>query len=88
MKPETREQRLARLTFLRARIDAEIRELAGEVPLVRRSKKNPPPCGTESGYQRHRYYGETRCEACKAAHRLHNRAKYLARAAAEWSEAS
>jgi hypothetical protein len=88
VRTETREQRLERLTFLRARIDAEIRELAGQVPLVKRSRKNPPPCGTESGYQRHRYYGEPRCDPCKAAHRLHNRAKYAAKVAREWEVAS
>lgn len=71
MRTETREQRLQRLTFLRWRIDAEIRALAGEPPLRKRSKKNPPTCGTESGYQRHRYYGETRCEPCKTAHSLY-----------------
>jgi hypothetical protein len=88
VRTETVEQRLARLTFLRQRIDAEIRELAGQVPLRKRSKRNAPPCGTESGYQRHRYYGEPRCDACKTAHRIYNRARYAAKAAESWQEAS
>ena len=30
--------------------------------------RQPAPCGTDAGYNRHRYAGEDACAACKAAH--------------------
>lgn len=32
-----------------------------------------PECGTEAGYQHHRYHNTPRDDACKAAHARHNR---------------
>lgn len=45
-------------------------------------KKDDAPCGTERGYQQHRYLGEPQDDACKAAHTAHNRAKAKAKTAA------
>jgi hypothetical protein len=72
---QTAEQRLTALLLLRRRVDAAIAELADKSPRRVRRRDYIPPCGTEQAYQRHRYYGEARDEACKAAHRLHNRAR-------------
>ncbi|AHB31649.1 transcriptional regulator WhiB-like [Arthrobacter phage vB_ArS-ArV2] len=33
----------------------------------------PEKCGTNSGHQRHIYYGNTPCEECKVAHRAYQR---------------
>jgi hypothetical protein len=78
-------ERLAKMYALRARLDEEI---AAEEKLIgaeahrksRRSKFDVPPCGTEAGYQRHRYRGE-RLDAendpcgCIAGHAAYNRAR-------------
>lgn len=65
----------------RSRIDAEIREalrIIDNEPETRRKRNRHiiPPCGTESAYQRHRHYGEPQDDACKEAHKLHNRVQY------------
>lgn len=39
----------------------------------RRSRYTPAQCGTESGYQRHRYVREQACDACRLAHNHHER---------------
>jgi hypothetical protein len=69
---------LERLDFLRearAVLDDQIRalraKLEGKRP--RRSRLVMPECGTESAYQRHRYYSEPTDAACRAAHAEHNR---------------
>lgn len=77
MTIELVDQRIARLVALRDRIDAELIALDGwrsSQPRRRRSPRVVPPCGTESGYQRHRWYGET-CDACRLAHNAHERAR-------------
>lgn len=73
------EARLRKLFDLRDRIDTEILALT-KTPRQRRSRKVIPPCGTETGYQRHRYHNET-CERCKRAHAAHQRAKSMKRKA-------
>lgn len=73
------EARLRKLFELRDRIDAEIAQLC-KGKRQRRHKDDLPPCGTETGYQRHRYRGEE-CEPCRAAHAAHNRARYRERKA-------
>jgi hypothetical protein len=72
-------ERFAKLEVLRANIDTELLVLADEIehfgrPLSgrRRPRGETPECGTESGYQWHRHRGEA-CEACKVAHRHHER---------------
>jgi hypothetical protein len=75
MSGETLEQKLQRLQFLRRRIDAEIAKLAEQTGRKIRRRDYIPPCGTEQAYQRHRYYKQDADEACKAAHRLHERAR-------------
>lgn len=75
-------ERLIKLYQLRERLEAEIAAAeALERQSPRRVKKRPrnviPDCGTESAYQRHRYYGtipgpDDEC-GCKAAHAAHNR---------------
>lgn len=75
---QTTEQRIAELLKLRDRLDAELVRLMPTNPAVRRSRKVPPRCGTESGYQRHRYLGET-CDDCKRAHADHERAAAIIR---------
>lgn len=83
LAPETTQAaRLARLYQLRERLDAEIaatEALARQSPrrVKRRSRHDIPPCGTESAYQRHRYFGQRLPPAdpcgCLAAHAAHNR---------------
>lgn len=44
-----------------------------------RAKRDPrdiPECGTETGYQRHKYRKES-CDECRSAHTAHERAKRL-----------
>ncbi|MGH9088813.1 MAG: hypothetical protein ACRDYZ_12020 [Acidimicrobiales bacterium] len=41
----------------------------------RRPRSHTPECGTESAYQRHRYYGEHRDDACRLAHAEHERSR-------------
>jgi hypothetical protein len=67
------------LRVLRARIEKELAEIDDALnrrPPTKRSRKVLPECGTESAYQRHRYYGEPQDDACKEAHAAHNRARY------------
>lgn len=77
------EQRIAELLRLRDAIDTELVRLQPVQPEKRRSRKIIPPCGTETAYQRHRYYGEERDEACLLAHAQHERVQSIARAAAK-----
>ncbi len=63
--------RLAKLLTLRARVDAEIREITAKPK--RHRCKGIPACGTESAYSRHLRQGETPCEDCKAAHAARER---------------
>ncbi len=77
---QTAEQRIAELLKLRDRIDAELGRLMPHNAPVRRSRKVLPQCGTESGYQRHRYLGET-CDECRQAHASHERAASILRRA-------
>lgn len=78
--------KLAQLRVLRAKVDAEIEAVAkviavAERPkITRRSRYVEPECGTESGYQRHRYKGE-RCPACVRGHAEHQRDAEAARKA-------
>lgn len=68
-----RARRLADLRAMRKRIDDEITVLeAAEYDPSRRSPKQVPECGTESGYQAHRHRGED-CPRCRAAHAKHER---------------
>ena len=82
MTPAERAARaLDDLIVQRQRIDYQIREalrIVDNQPITRRkrSRHELPECGTESAYQRHRHYGEDQDEACKEAHRLHNRVQY------------
>jgi hypothetical protein len=75
---QTVDQRIDELLRLRDRIDAELVRLAHK-PGQRRSRKIIPPCGTETAYQRHRYYGEPCDDECRAAHARHERVAALAR---------
>lgn len=84
-------RRITELQNLRKRIDTELEVLADEVENVdvptvhrKRSRNQIPPCGTESGYQRHRHIGEN-CEDCKAAHAAHERLKKARRQLARMS---
>ena len=69
--------RLIELANLHRKIEDEIRRVSrlvdGEMATSRRSPRDVPACGTETGYQRHRYRGET-CDECRVAHAAHNRA--------------
>ena len=72
-------ERFTKLEKLRQSIDTELLVLADEIehfgrPLTkrRRPRDEVPECGTEGGYQWHRHRGE-KCEACKVAHRHHER---------------
>lgn len=40
---------------------------------ARCDRRPRPGCGTNRGYDRHRYVGESACDACREAHRKHNR---------------
>lgn len=40
----------------------------------------PARCGTDGGYKRHRYYNETACPECKAAHVTANQQRRTTRA--------
>lgn len=80
--------RIRELQALRNRVDDELTVLTAELGEVRerRSRNVKPPCGTEQGYQWHRYRRDKYppCDSCKAAHNAHERAraarKRLARA--------
>ncbi len=96
--PAALRARLRELEGLRSRVAVEI--LAVQAALVahqppgpvrqRRSRHTPPPCGTEAGYQRHRYQAmldggkgwplplEDPC-GCRAGHRRHKRLRSEAR---------
>lgn len=69
------EQRMRELQRLQASIDAEVRRVASlmRASRQRRSRREVPPCGTESAYQRHRYRGEEKDAACLLAHSWHER---------------
>lgn len=68
------EERAAELLKLRDKIDAELARLDKQYkPNKKRSRKEIPDCGTESAYQRHRWYSEEQDEACKAAHAEYER---------------
>lgn len=71
------DQRIAELLRLRRKVDAELARLALAAEpskIKRRSKFDIPDCGTESGYQRHRYYNEPKTDCgCAAAHAAHER---------------
>lgn len=79
MSDPTLAEKVDALLALSAKVDAEIiailREMNGEPP-KRRSRYVIPECGTESAFQRHHYYGEDIDEACREAHRLHERVRY------------
>lgn len=75
------EQRAAELLALRDRIDAELIRLQKTSQGKRRSRKVIPPCGTETAYQRHRYYGELQDDDCLAAHAQHVRVARITRLA-------
>lgn len=74
---EQAKEKLAALKTLRVKVDREIEALAkliaaDERPKVRRRSRHiEPECGTESGYQRHRYKGEAKCPACLRGHAAH-----------------
>lgn len=55
---------------------------AGE-PVTKRPRGRKPlsPCGSVAAYDRHRKRGETICDACREAHRMHQRAKAAERRA-------
>lgn len=74
MSGQTPEQELSALLFLRRRIDAQIAGLA-ERTGYRGRPRNTAPHGTEAAYSRHRKSGEDACSACKAGHRLYERAR-------------
>lgn len=69
-----RERRLLDLYTLKQRVTDEIivLEAADAKPIVRRSRKAPAVCATESGYQAHKHKGED-CPPCRAAHAKHER---------------
>ena len=69
--------RLIELDRLAEKIARERRRLLAIAPRDRRSRHDIPPCGTETGYQRHYWRGED-CEPCRVAHAAHNRAQYRA----------
>lgn len=71
--------RLIELARLQRKIEAEINRAQRDIPQRRRrSRYDIPPCGTETGYQRHRYLGE-KCDECREAHAAHNRLKERAK---------
>lgn len=78
------EQRIAELLRLRDAIDSELIRLGRtQGPGKKRPRNVIPPCGTETAYQRHRWFGEEKDDACKAAHAQHERVASIARAAAK-----
>jgi hypothetical protein len=85
--PDEALAKLARLRELRKAVDEQIDACARIVarskrpPIRRRSRNEIPECGTESAYQRHRYYGEDQDDACRRAHAEHARAAYAKRRA-------
>lgn len=64
------DHRLLELLRLQRRVGSEIAAVVErKTPSnVRRSRYEIPPCGSESAYQRHRYRGEDRDDACKLGH--------------------
>lgn len=71
---QTVEERAAELLRLRAKVDEELIRLARTIDTSkRRSKFDVPECGSETGYQRHRYLGE-KCDECRVAHNAHEKA--------------
>lgn len=94
---QTYEQRIAELLRLRRKVDQELARLASvPVPRTKRSKFDVPECGTDTAYQRHRYYGEDIDEECRLAHNEYERVQAAlrrerarsARIAAAFGEAS
>lgn len=86
---DSKRRRLNYLAALRRRVDAEMDDLAVQIANVavtptgqKRSRKVIPPCGTESAYQRHRYFKEAADEECLAAHAAHERVRARIRRAA------
>lgn len=80
MSIQSIEQRIGELLRLRDKIDAELSRLDRTAyPPKKRPRSVIPECGTESAYQRHRWYGEPQDEACKAAHAAHERGAALLR---------
>jgi hypothetical protein len=78
MSVQSIEQRIAELLHLRRKVDDELARLAAVAGVEKprhRSKKVIPECGTESAYQRHRYYGEPQDDACRAAHNEYERVR-------------
>jgi hypothetical protein len=82
------ERRINDLRTLRIRLADEITTLEARLvaPPKKRSRYDPPPCGTEQGYQWHHYRKQDADEACLAAHALHARA-YQTRVRAETGKA-
>lgn len=72
------DQLLALRTKVEAQITAELRRINNQ-PTKKRSRHVVPECGTESAFQRHHHYGEPIDQACRDAHRLHERVKYAQR---------
>lgn len=68
-------QRLEFLLEARRVLNEQIKDVRARVAgkQRRRPRNVIPPCGTESAYQRHRYYDQPRCDPCWAAHAEHNR---------------
>lgn len=80
MSVQTVEQRVGELLRLRDKIDAELARIDDDYrPKKKRPRSVIPKCGTESAYQRHRWYGEDQDEACKAAHAAHERGAAMLR---------
>lgn len=75
---DTLTARRDQLHILQMRVERELAQIEAAIarrPVVRRSRKVAPECGTESAYQRHRYRKEPQDAACKEAHAAHNRAR-------------
>lgn len=77
--------RLNDLILLQRKIDKEIDRLVDQweadraTPDRKRRPRNvKPDCGTESGYQAHRYRGED-CDECREAHAAYERVAAAAR---------
>lgn len=82
MSVQTIEQRVGELLRLRDKIDAELARIDGCYrPGRRRSRHEIPPCGTETAYQRHKYFDEACPEgdACRLAHNAHEKTANMLR---------
>lgn len=93
MSRATEQQRLAvrlrELEWLRTRVAAEIlntRRMLAAAGRIRHPRNVRPACGTERGYQWHRYHdpdnwplpADDPC-GCRAAHAKHNRIRHAVR---------